>query len=111
MRDLDAGGEQLRLAGGSTRALIKVRRCADEQGAAIRSAEAAGEYANARDDLRHDLAALEHPDHPAVQGISDPQCALSVERAPVRGNDQARQCVAQAPARQAVRRTSPSSCG
>jgi len=87
--DIDAGREQLCLTGRGASALVEAGRHADEQGAAVRSAETTGEHPGAGADLVHDLAALEHPDRPAVQRVSDPHRAFRVEPASVRSHGDA----------------------
>src|SRR5437764_9802377 len=87
MGRVDAGGHQACLASVLARFLLEVGRGADEQGAAIGSAEHAGEYAGAGLDFRGDLAAVPHPDDPAGEAVGYPQCPVRVQAATVGGDD------------------------
>ena len=89
VRDIDAGRKQLCLTRRGAGAFVEVGRGADEQGAAVRSAETAGEHPGAWADLVHDLAAFQHPDRPAMQRVGDPHRAFRVEPASVRGHGDA----------------------
>jgi hypothetical protein len=56
--DVDAAGAQLRLTSGAAGGAVEVRRRAHEQGAAVLTAEHAGENPRTEGDLVEDLAAL-----------------------------------------------------
>src|SRR5206468_2883391 len=82
---VEAGGQQGGLAGVLAGFLLEIGGGADEQGAAVGSAEHAGEHAGAGLDLVDDLAALAHPDGTAAEAVGYPHRPVGVQAAAVGG--------------------------
>src|SRR2546423_2539751 len=76
---IDAGGHQACLASVFASFLLEVGCGADKQGAAVGSAEHAGEHASAGLDFLGDLAAAAHPDDPAAEAVGYPQRPVRVQ--------------------------------
>src|SRR5256714_4435458 len=84
---VDAGGHQACLASVFASLFLEVGCGADEQGAAVGTAEHAGEYAGAGRDFFGYLAAVAHPDDPAAEAVGYPHRPVRVQAAAVGGDD------------------------